>query len=106
MKLFVPPQRRIDFPGAIHHLMNRGEQREDIHHDDLDRPELVKRMRWTAADLEARRKSGPGKLRLVVRSRKKTVLGVNRIAAQVHLGSYHTAKANLYAWLKQGNTAL
>jgi hypothetical protein len=34
--------------------------------------------------------------------RKETVLSVQRIAARVHLGSDHTAKANLHAWMKRG----
>ena len=25
-----------------------------------------------------------------------------QIAARVHLGSYHTAKANLHAWMRRG----
>ena len=28
---------RIHFPGAIYHLMNRGDRRESIFHDDQDR---------------------------------------------------------------------
>ena len=28
---------RIQFPGAIYHVMNRGDHREEIFRDDLDR---------------------------------------------------------------------
>ena len=28
---------RIEYPGAIYHVMNRGDRREDIFHDDGDR---------------------------------------------------------------------
>jgi hypothetical protein len=28
---------RIEYPGAIYHVMNRGDRREDIFHDDPDR---------------------------------------------------------------------
>ena len=28
---------RIEYPGAIYHLMNRGDRREEIFHDDRDR---------------------------------------------------------------------
>jgi REP element-mobilizing transposase RayT len=28
---------RIEYPGAIYHVMNRGERREAIFHDDTDR---------------------------------------------------------------------
>jgi len=30
-------QLRIEYPGAIYHVMNRGDRREDIFHDDKDR---------------------------------------------------------------------
>ena len=33
----MPRPLRIQFPGAIYHLMNRGDRREPIFHDDLDR---------------------------------------------------------------------
>jgi putative transposase len=38
----VPPQLRMGYPGAIHHVMSRGDRREDIHHDDVDRQEFLK----------------------------------------------------------------
>ena len=42
MRLFVPRHLRIDYPGAIHHVMSRGDRREDIYHDDVDRQEFLK----------------------------------------------------------------
>ena len=33
----MPRPLRIQFPGAIYHLMNRGDRRESIFHDDQDR---------------------------------------------------------------------
>src|SRR6266481_5329304 len=33
----MPRQLRIEYPGAIYHVMNRGDQREDIFADDDDR---------------------------------------------------------------------
>jgi len=35
-------QLRIDYPGAIHHVMSRGDRREDIYHDDVDRQDFLK----------------------------------------------------------------
>jgi len=32
---------RIEYPGAIYHLMNRGDRREEIFHDDRDRELFV-----------------------------------------------------------------
>ena len=38
----MPRQMRIHFPGAIHHVMSRGDRRENIYWDDVDRQDLVK----------------------------------------------------------------
>jgi hypothetical protein len=32
---------RIEYPGAIYHVMNRGDQREDIFRDDQDRQKFL-----------------------------------------------------------------
>ena len=37
----MPRQLRIEYPGAIYHLMNRGNRREPIFHDDFDRTRFV-----------------------------------------------------------------
>jgi hypothetical protein len=33
----MPRPLRIEYPGAIYHIMNRGDRREDIFKDDSDR---------------------------------------------------------------------
>jgi len=38
----MPRQLRIDFPGAIHHVMSRGDRRESIYQDDVDRQDFIK----------------------------------------------------------------
>jgi REP element-mobilizing transposase RayT len=38
----MPRQLRIDFPGAIHHVLSRGDRRENIYRDDVDRQDLLK----------------------------------------------------------------
>ena len=38
----MPRQLRIDFPGAIHHVMSRGDRRENIYVDDVDRQDFLK----------------------------------------------------------------
>jgi len=38
----MPRQPRVEFPGAIYHLMSRGDRREDIFLDDVDRQEFLK----------------------------------------------------------------
>ncbi len=37
----MPRQLRIEYPGAIYHVMNRGDRREDIFRDDLDRQRFL-----------------------------------------------------------------
>jgi REP-associated tyrosine transposase len=37
----VSRKLRIQYPGAIYHLMNRGDQREAIFRDDADRQKLL-----------------------------------------------------------------
>ena len=32
---------RVEYPGAIYHVMNRGDRREPIFKDDADRPPCV-----------------------------------------------------------------
>jgi len=38
----MPRKIRVEYPGAIYHVMSRGDRREDIFHDDVDRQELLK----------------------------------------------------------------
>ena len=38
----MPRQMRMDFPGAIHHVMSRGDRRENIYLDDVDRQDFLK----------------------------------------------------------------
>lgn len=40
----MPRQARIDIPGAIHHLICRGSDRQNIFHDDHDRDDFVRRL--------------------------------------------------------------
>ena len=32
---------RIQYPGAVYHVMNRGDRRESIFHDDADRQRFI-----------------------------------------------------------------
>ena len=38
----MPRKLRVEYPGAIYHLMNRGDRREDIFADDQDRQRFLK----------------------------------------------------------------
>ena len=32
----MPRKLRVEFPGAIYHVLSRGDRREAIYHDDVD----------------------------------------------------------------------
>jgi len=36
------PSIAIDYSGAIHHVMRRGDRRENIYQDDVDRQDFLK----------------------------------------------------------------
>jgi REP element-mobilizing transposase RayT len=38
----MPRKRRAEYPGAMYHLMCRGDRREDIFLDDIDRHDFIK----------------------------------------------------------------
>lgn len=38
----MPRQVRIEYPGAMHHVMSRGNRRQDIYLDDVDRQDFLK----------------------------------------------------------------
>ena len=38
----MPRQLRIEYPGAIYHVMSRGDRREVIFHNDMARQEFLK----------------------------------------------------------------
>src|SRR5260221_10343944 len=40
----MPPNLRVQYPGAIYHIMNRGDRREKIFKDDDDRHRFLKTM--------------------------------------------------------------
>jgi hypothetical protein len=38
----MPRKIRVEYPGAIYHLMSRGDRNEDIYHNDVDRQDFLK----------------------------------------------------------------
>ncbi len=38
----MPRRIRVEFPGAIYHMLSRGDRREDIFYDDVDRQDFLK----------------------------------------------------------------
>ena len=38
----MPRKLRVEYPGAMYHVMSRGDRREDIFLNDVDRQNLIK----------------------------------------------------------------
>jgi len=53
----MPRKLRLEFPGAIHHVMSRGDRREDIFRDEVDRQDFLKTV-WDSAHLNPVRVRG------------------------------------------------
>jgi len=43
----MPRKVRVEYPGAIYHIMSRGDRREDIFHDEVDRQDFLKTLAET-----------------------------------------------------------
>jgi hypothetical protein len=121
---------RMEYPGAIYHVMDRGDRREDIFLDDVDRQDFLKtlaeacrktgwqahayclkeemsRLKWREGDLASRPKNEPGKLVIAARLRRETTLPIKWIAARVQLGTSKGANASLHNWMRtHGSVAI
>jgi putative transposase len=42
MLAVMPRAMRVDYPGAIYHVMDRGDRHEDIFVDEVDRQDFLK----------------------------------------------------------------
>ena len=97
---------RIEYPGAMYHVMNRGDQREDIFQDDQDRQKFlstlgeacaktewqvgkeIERLGWDEDELRVRRKGHQLKVKLARRLRQETTMSLKWIAARLQMGSW------------------
>ena len=93
-------QIRVEYPRAIYHVMSRGERREDIFPNDVDRHDFLKQRGWTESDLRRRRKSDREKLAMAARLRTETTLTIKRIAELLGLGTSKGANTNLHRWMR------
>ncbi len=48
---------RIQYPGAVYHVMNRGDRRESIFHDDADRQRFIETLDEACGKTETGRSS-------------------------------------------------
>ena len=82
----MPRQLRVEFPGAIYRVMSRGDRREAIFLDDVDRQDFLKTL------AEACRKTG-----WQVHACCLTIKGM---AARLHLATSKSANARLHGWMR------
>jgi REP element-mobilizing transposase RayT len=116
----MPRKLRIEYPGAMYHVMSRDDRRERIFLNDVDRQDFVKTM------AEACQKTNwqvhayclmPNHYHLVLetpepslvagmaRLRRETTLSTKAIAARVHLGSSKAANRSLHSYMRGGAVA-
>jgi hypothetical protein len=79
-------QVRVEYPGAIYQVMNRGDRREPIFRDDRDWDDLLTLL--GEAELVAHAKGHPEKLKLAAPLREETPVTVKWIAQRLHMGTW------------------
>ena len=84
----MPRALRVEYPGAIYHGMDRGDRREDIFVNDVDRQDLLKTLA-EACQKTAWQVHACG-------LRNETTLPVKWIAARVQIGTAKGAKSVLH----------
>ena len=65
----MPRKLRMEYPGAIYHVVNRGDRREDIFKDDLDRKGFLRALEEACQKTE-------------------TAMSLKWIARRPHMGSW------------------
>jgi REP element-mobilizing transposase RayT len=116
----MPRKLRIEYPGAMYHVMSRGDRREKIFLDDVDRQDFIKTL------AEACQKTNwqvhayclmPNHYHLVLETpepnlvagmawlRRETTLSTKAIAARMHLGSSKAANRSLHSYMRGGAVA-
>ena len=80
-----------------------GEERAETEQEQAEGivQERLKRLGWTEADLEARRKGDREKLKLAIRLREETTVTVKWIAERLRMGSWTHLNHLLY-WHRRG----
>ena len=82
----MPRQLRLEYPGAIYHLMNRGDRREPIFKHDLDVPRI---------NGDPFMNADPDKVRIARRLRGETTVTLRWIADELSMGAWTYLSNNL-----------
>jgi len=85
---------RVEYLGAMYHVLNRGDRREPMLQDDLDRRRFLETLvetcakrGWSAGELERRRKADGEKLKIARRLRAETTMTWGWIAERLAMGT-------------------
>jgi hypothetical protein len=78
---------RVQYPGAVYHVLNRGDRREPSFKADADRALLLDILALTEAELKRRRKGDAKKLQVARLLRRETTMRLNWIAKRLKMGA-------------------
>ncbi len=92
----MPRALRLEYPGAMYHILNRGDRREPIFHEECDRTLFLNHLRLDGAELGHRAKGDARKIRIARRLRTETAVTLKWIAAALRIGTW-THVSNLLA---------
>ena len=102
----MPRKLRVQYPGAIYHVMSRGDQREDIFFDDVDRHDCIKTLAeaclktdWQVHAFCSLR--APLKRALAAKLRREASLSFKQISERLGLGEPKGARSNLHKWMNR-----
>jgi len=108
----MPRQRRIEYEGALHHALSRGNCREAVLLDDAGRQHglktlaearsrgEMKRRGWKEAERRRRPNSDGAKMAPAARLRRETSLTLGNIAERLRMGSQRSLGSKLHHWRK------
>jgi len=81
---------RVEYPGAIFHVIDRGGQRENIF----------------VTELSKRPKNDPDKLALAARVRRETTMPIRWIAQRVQIGTEKGARTTLHKRMQKEHISI
>jgi REP element-mobilizing transposase RayT len=116
----MPRKLRIEYPGAMYHVMSRDDRREKIFLNDVDRQDFIKTLAETCQKTNWQvhayclmpnhyhlvlETPEPNLVAGMARLRRETTLSTKAIAARVHLGSSKAANRSLHSYMRGGAVA-
>jgi len=116
----MPRKLRIEYPGAMYHVMSRDDRREKIFLNDVDRQDFIKTLAETCQKTNWQVHAYclmPNHYHLVLETpepnlvagmawlRRETTLSTKAIAARMHLGSSKAANRSLHSYMRGGAVA-